>query len=111
MASASQSSAAKMTPIGSKRPVLADGPTTWVADEVRRSASVLTDEKILITGPAGQIAAPLCEYLAPNNDVWGIARFSVPGSRDEIDALGVTTRVVDLADAQLDELPDDFTYA
>ena len=71
---------------------------------------MLTDEKILITGPAGQIAAPLCEYLAPHNDVWGIARFSVPGSREEIDALGVTTRVVDLADAQLDELPDDFTY-
>ena len=41
---------------------------------------MLTDEKILITGPAGQIAAPLCEYLAADNDVWGIARFSVPGS-------------------------------
>lgn len=71
---------------------------------------MLTDEKILITGPAGQIAAPLCEYLAPHNDVWGIARFSVPGSREEVEALGVTTRVVDLADGTFDDVPTDFTY-
>jgi nucleoside-diphosphate-sugar epimerase len=71
---------------------------------------VLTDEKILITGPAGQIAAPLCEYLAADNDVWGIARFSVPGSREEIDALGLTTRVVDLGEGDFGDLPDDFTY-
>ncbi|HZP28580.1 MAG TPA: NAD(P)-dependent oxidoreductase [Acidimicrobiia bacterium] len=71
---------------------------------------MLTDEKILITGPAGQIAAPLCAYLAPHNDVWGIARFSVAGSRDEVEALGVTTRVVDLGEGDFGELPDDFTY-
>ena len=40
------------------------------------------DEKILITGPAGQIALPLCRYLATDNEVWGVARFSQPGSRD-----------------------------
>ena len=32
--------------------------------------------KILITGPAGQIAFPLAEYLAADNEVWGIARIS-----------------------------------
>ena len=71
---------------------------------------MLTDEKILITGPAGQIAAPLSEYLARDNDVWGIARFSVEGSREEVEAMGVTTRVVDLGDGRFDDVPDDFTY-
>jgi nucleoside-diphosphate-sugar epimerase len=71
---------------------------------------VLRDEKILITGPAGQIAYAMAEYLAPHNEVWGIARFSEPGSRERVDALGVTTRVVDLAAGDFGDLPDDFTY-
>jgi nucleoside-diphosphate-sugar epimerase len=71
---------------------------------------MLQGEKILVTGPAGQIAAPLCRYLATDNEVWGIARFSVPGSRDEVEAMGVTTRVVDLGDGDFSEVPDDFTY-
>lgn len=71
---------------------------------------MLTDEKILVTGPAGQIAAPLCRFLAGENEVWGIARFSVPGSRQEVEEMGVTTRVVDLAVGDFSEVPDDFTY-
>lgn len=59
---------------------------------------MLRDEKILITGPAGQIAWPLCRYLATDNEVWGVARFSQPGSREAVEKLGVTTRVVDLGD-------------
>ena len=39
---------------------------------------MLSDEKILITGPAGQIAFPLAESLARDNEVWGIARFGNP---------------------------------
>jgi nucleoside-diphosphate-sugar epimerase len=71
---------------------------------------VLRDEKILITGPAGQIAFPLCRYLAGANDVWGIARFSQAGSRERVEAAGVTTRVVDLGDPDWSDVPDDFTY-
>ena len=71
---------------------------------------MLTDEKILVTGPAGQIAAPLCRFLARDNAVWGIARFSVEGSREEVEDMGVTTRVVDLAVGDFSEVPDDFTY-
>jgi nucleoside-diphosphate-sugar epimerase len=71
---------------------------------------MLRGEKILITGPAGQIAFPLTEYLAADNEVWGIARFSEAGSRERVEALGVTTRVVDLAAGDYSELPDDFTY-
>ena len=37
---------------------------------------MLSGEKILVTGPAGNIAYPLAAYLAPHNEVWGLARFS-----------------------------------
>lgn len=77
---------------------------------MREVARVLTDKKILVTGPAGQIARPLVEFLAPHNEVWGIARFSDHDVRREIDALGVTTRVVDLARPDFDDLPDDFDH-
>ena len=42
---------------------------------------MLSGEKILITGPAGQIAFPIAEFLAKENDVWGIARFEDPETR------------------------------
>ena len=71
---------------------------------------MLRNEKILITGPAGQIAYPICAALAPHNEVWGIARFSEPGSRERVEQLGVTTRVVDLAVGDFTDVPDDFTY-
>jgi nucleoside-diphosphate-sugar epimerase len=75
----------------------------------RRAITVLTGEKILITGPAGRIAYGLARSLAGDNEVWGIARFSDPDSRAKVEALGVTTRAVDLADGPLDALPTDFT--
>ncbi len=71
---------------------------------------MLKDEKILITGPAGRIAFPLARSLASENEVWGVARFSAPGSRARVESIGVTTRVLDIADAAFEELPNDFTY-
>jgi nucleoside-diphosphate-sugar epimerase len=71
---------------------------------------MLSDEKILITGPAGQIAYPLTEFLARDNEVWGIARFGDPATRSEVDALGVTTRACDIGGGDFGDLPDDFTY-
>jgi nucleoside-diphosphate-sugar epimerase len=71
---------------------------------------VLEGEKILVTGPAGQIAEPICRHLAQSNEVWGIARFSEPGSQARIEDLGVTTRVIDLAGDNLQDLPSDFSY-
>lgn len=67
-------------------------------------------EKILITGPAGQIAFPLARDLAKDNDVWGIARFSDPDTRKRVEDVGVTTRVVDLGSGDFGDLPTDFTY-
>ena len=69
----------------------------------------LAGEKILVTGPAGQIAFPLAERLARDNDVWGIARFSDASSRERCEKAGITTRAVDLADPNWGDLPDDFT--
>ena len=71
---------------------------------------MLSDEKILITGPAGQIAFPMTEYLAADNEVWGVARFSDPATKERVDALGVTTRAIDLGSGDFGDLPDDFTY-
>src|SRR3954447_11918718 len=71
---------------------------------------MLSDEKILITGPAGQIAFPMTQYLAADNEVWGVARFSDPDTRAKVDDLGVTTRAIDLGFGDFGDLPDDFTY-
>ncbi len=71
---------------------------------------MLQDEKILITGPAGRIAYGLARSLVAENEVWGIARFSDPATRDKVEALGVTTRTLDLADGDFGDLPADFTY-
>ena len=71
---------------------------------------MLADEKVLVTGPAGQIGFPLARYLAADNEVWGIARFSDPESRARVDALGVTTAVCDLEGGDFTGVPDDFTY-
>jgi nucleoside-diphosphate-sugar epimerase len=71
---------------------------------------MLQDEKILLTGPAGQIAFPIAEYLTTQNDVWGIARFGDGAARERVDALGVTTRSCDIGKGDFEGLPTDFTY-
>jgi nucleoside-diphosphate-sugar epimerase len=71
---------------------------------------MLSDKKILVTGPAGQIAKPLAAYLAKDNEVWGIARFSKTETQSEVDDLGVTTLAIDLETGSFDPLPDDFDY-
>jgi len=50
------------------------------------------------------------ESLARDNEVWGIARFGNPATRDEVEAAGVTTRTGDLGGGDFGDLPDDFTY-
>ena len=70
----------------------------------------LRNEKILITGPTGQIAFPMAVELAKNNEVWGIARFKDQSKRERLETLKIKTRAVDLANPDFRELPDDFTY-
>jgi nucleoside-diphosphate-sugar epimerase len=71
---------------------------------------MLSGEKVLITGPAGQIAFPMAAYLARDNEVWGIARFSDPASRERVEAAGVKTVACDIGAGNFDGVPDDFTY-
>ena len=71
---------------------------------------MLTDKKILVTGPSGQIGLPLVQFLAPHNDVWGVARFNQPESREQLETLGVTTRSIDLSSGDYSSLPNDFDY-
>ena len=68
----------------------------------------LRNQKILVTGPAGQIALPLAARLARDNEVWGIARFGRAKTRQRAEQAGITTRVVDLAAPDWSELPSDF---
>ena len=65
---------------------------------------MLQDQKILITGMTGQIAFPMAAYLAEHNEVWGIARFSAEGSRERVEAAGIHTEVVDVADGDFSML-------
>ncbi|MBV1917281.1 MAG: NAD(P)-dependent oxidoreductase, partial [Sphingomonadaceae bacterium] len=76
----------------------------------KRGAPMLKGEKILVTGPGGNIAFPLCRELAKDNEVWGIARFNNPDDRAKVDALGVKTLKVDLGTGDFTDLPDDFDY-
>lgn len=69
---------------------------------------MLRNRKILVTGPAGQIAFPLARALAKDNEVWGIARFRAPGSREAVEAAGITARSCDLASGRFEGIPEDF---
>jgi len=67
-------------------------------------------KKILLTGPAGQIAFPMGRELARHNEVWGVARFGNSEDRARVEGVGIRTVVVDLARPHWDEVPDDFDY-
>ncbi len=77
------------------------------------STDRLTDmqgAKVLVTGAAGNLGLPLVGHLAVGNEVWGIARFRDPTSREKVEAAGATTRPIDLAAGDFGDLPDDFDY-
>ena len=74
------------------------------------ASSPLQGRKILVTGPAGQIAFPLARSLALSNEVWGIARFSDPAQRQEVEQAGIRTLAIDLQDPNFSDLPRDFTH-
>lgn len=71
---------------------------------------MLTDQKILVTGPTSQVALPLTRALAQHNQVSGLARFSNPAERERLEALGVRCLAADLAQDTLENVPDEFDY-
>lgn len=71
----------------------------------------LSNKKILVTGPTGQVAEPLIDALRSVCDVWALARFSKPEDRAALEAKGIKTVKADLAErSSLAECPDDFEY-
>src|SRR5512144_1790359 len=66
--------------------------------------------KILITGPTGQVAAPVAKALAADNEVWGIARFTDASAREGLEKAGVRCETVNLAAGDFTALPTDFDY-
>jgi len=66
--------------------------------------------KILITGPTGQVANPIAQALAADNEVWGIARFTNAAAREALEKSGVRCETVNLAAGEFDGLPSDFDY-
>ena len=71
--------------------------------------NTIKGEKILITGPTSQVALPIAEALAEDNEVYGLARFSQEKDREKIEALGVKTLSADLASSTLEDVPNDFS--
>lgn len=71
---------------------------------------MIEGRKLLITGPAGQIAFPMALELARKNEVWGIARFSDSKSRREVEEAGIRTLAIDLEKPDFADLPRDFTH-
>jgi nucleoside-diphosphate-sugar epimerase len=64
-----------------------------------------------VTGVNGQIGLPLAASLVERgHEVWGIARFRRPESRQRVEAAGINVIAGDLAGGDLSEAPDDFTH-
>jgi nucleoside-diphosphate-sugar epimerase len=71
---------------------------------------VLEGQKILVTGASGRVAFPIARALAKGNEVWGVARFTDPGSLSRLEAAGVRPVALDVSTADFSMLPDDFTH-
>jgi nucleoside-diphosphate-sugar epimerase len=71
---------------------------------------MLSGEKILVTGAAGIVGFPLAAYLARDNDVWGLARFTDKNAPAPLKTAGVVCYPCDIATGQFSGLPEDFTY-
>ena len=66
-------------------------------------------QKVLFVGGQGPVSAPALRLLAPDNDVFAMARFSKPGAQKKLESSGVTCIRHDLFES-FDDLPDDFDY-
>lgn len=71
---------------------------------------MLKDKRLLMTGLTGQLAGSIARILAPHNEIYGLARYSKPGSREAVEALGITPLVCDYTTGHFDGVPDDFDY-
>ena len=66
--------------------------------------------KVLITGATGKIGFPIARALAERNEVWGAARLRDPADRGRLLDAGIKPVVLDIADPDFSDLPNDFDY-
>ena len=55
-------------------------------------------QRLLFVGGQGPVSAPVLRLLAPDNDVFAMARFSKPEARQELESSDVTCIQHDLFD-------------
>jgi UDP-glucuronate 4-epimerase len=66
--------------------------------------------RYLVTGITSDVARPVAEALAKENEVTGVARFRDDSARDSLHAAGIKTARADLAKGELSDLPDEVDY-
>jgi nucleoside-diphosphate-sugar epimerase len=71
---------------------------------------MLKNARLLITGLTGQLAGSIAAILAPHNEIYGLARYTRPGSREAVESLGITPVVCDYTTGDLSAVPDGIDY-
>jgi UDP-glucuronate 4-epimerase len=71
---------------------------------------MIAGARILVTGPTGMVAKPVCRAFAKENEVYAAARFSDPVAREDLESAGVTCVPLDLTTGDLSNLPDAIDY-
>jgi UDP-glucuronate 4-epimerase len=66
--------------------------------------------RYLVTGITSEVARPVAEALARDNDVIGAARFRDDSAREPLHAAGIRTARLDLVGGNLEDLPDEVDY-
>ncbi len=78
--------------------------------DAREAAPMLKNKRLLMTGLTGQLAGSIAAVLAPHNEIYGLARYSKPGSREAVEALGITPIICDYTSGDFTGVPNDFDY-
>ncbi|MET0628866.1 MAG: NAD(P)-dependent oxidoreductase [Acidimicrobiia bacterium] len=71
---------------------------------------MLENARVLMTGITGQVGSSIARILAPRNQIDGLARYTREGSKDQVEAMGVTPIVGDYSTGDLDGVPDEYDY-
>ena len=66
--------------------------------------------KILVTGPTGQVGFVVAKAFAKDNEVWGVARFSDEKKKKALEDAGVLCVTADLEKGDFSAIPKDFDY-
>ncbi len=71
---------------------------------------MVKNKKILIFGVSGRVGFDLAKILVQSNEVYGVALFTNPETRQKVEALGVRSFQLDVVKKDLKKLPSGFDY-